>query len=217
MKLDRKHVFNDLQPYVCILENCTTPNRVFNQRRDWEDHLRQESGAPFGQECPLCLVVLPSSQKWRSHVGREMQQLALFAVPKEMYGRDDDVEESSNESIQSEAESDGLRPRLGTFIICAECPLRLIPESILVHHIRTDHGVEPIFCEKCNYPFSREGDKISHLQREHPDRESDQISPTTTKTATELTKTTAPMDPPETMTGDQIQELGKLSVRFLSA
>jgi hypothetical protein len=106
---DRRHVFDDLQPYVCIFENCITPNRVFLNRRAWEDHLRQESGSQLDRNtCPLCLVSLPSLQKWRSHVGREMQQLALFAIPKEMYSRDeddsesDDINESENESVLSQ-------------------------------------------------------------------------------------------------------------------
>jgi hypothetical protein len=106
---NRRHVFDDLQPYVCILESCVTPNRVFTNRRAWEDHLRQEGGSFVGQNvCPLCHVDLPSPQKWRSHVGREMQQLALFAIPKEMYSRDEDddsEDESDNHNVQSDNDS----------------------------------------------------------------------------------------------------------------
>jgi hypothetical protein len=106
MAFQRRHVFNDLQPYVCILKDCKTPDRVFTSRRAWEDHLRQETGSPLSLNvCPLCLDSFQSPQKWRNHVGREMQQLALFAIPKELYGRDED-DDSIGESGDNNDESD---------------------------------------------------------------------------------------------------------------
>lgn len=104
-------MFNDLQPYICLLENCKTPDRLFARRRDWEDHLSQESDTLFDRNvCPLCFVVLPSARNWRSHVGREMQQMALFAIPKEIYGEgDEEDDEGENEGVAS-SESTSVRP-----------------------------------------------------------------------------------------------------------
>jgi len=35
---DRKHTFNDLQPYVCTFENCPEPDRMFSSRTEWFEH-----------------------------------------------------------------------------------------------------------------------------------------------------------------------------------
>ncbi|RDL40556.1 uncharacterized protein BP5553_00535 [Venustampulla echinocandica] len=34
----KKHVFRDLQPYVCTFETCAKASRMFDSRRDWFDH-----------------------------------------------------------------------------------------------------------------------------------------------------------------------------------
>jgi hypothetical protein len=34
----KKHIFRDLQPYVCTFESCLKPGRVFKSRHDWWDH-----------------------------------------------------------------------------------------------------------------------------------------------------------------------------------
>jgi len=36
--LHRRHVFKDLQPYVCTFAECTTPNKMFPTRREWFAH-----------------------------------------------------------------------------------------------------------------------------------------------------------------------------------
>jgi hypothetical protein len=112
-KTYRRHVYSDLQPYVCIIEHCKTPNRLFNHRREWEDHILQESGTLSGRDmCPLCHVILPSAKKWRNHVGREMQQLALFAIPKEMYDGGDGNAVESDSVVESEGRASPESERL---------------------------------------------------------------------------------------------------------
>ncbi|XPS78886.1 hypothetical protein M3J09_010885 [Ascochyta lentis] len=38
----QKHVYRDLQPYVCTFENCTSADRTYESRREWFSHELQE-------------------------------------------------------------------------------------------------------------------------------------------------------------------------------
>ncbi|KIL84909.1 hypothetical protein FAVG1_11779 [Fusarium avenaceum] len=37
----KKHVFSDLNPYICIEESCPAPNQNFQDHHDWVNHIRQ--------------------------------------------------------------------------------------------------------------------------------------------------------------------------------
>lgn len=80
-----QHVFRDLMPYVCLASNCTTPLRLYESRHQWSLHLfNVHAGTPWAPdspECPLChLNVEPSS--FEKHVGRHLEELALFILPR---------------------------------------------------------------------------------------------------------------------------------------
>ncbi|KAL7907213.1 hypothetical protein GGI35DRAFT_82902 [Trichoderma velutinum] len=38
----KKHVFRDLQPYICLIDNCSVPNQLYQRRKDWVAHMKQE-------------------------------------------------------------------------------------------------------------------------------------------------------------------------------
>ncbi|KAL7929602.1 hypothetical protein V8C35DRAFT_315253 [Trichoderma chlorosporum] len=38
----KKHVFRDLQPYVCLFDNCSVPSQLYQRRADWAAHMKQE-------------------------------------------------------------------------------------------------------------------------------------------------------------------------------
>lgn len=48
----RKHLFEDLRPYVCIWNNCESSEQDFQDRRDWIRHMTSQHwrnwGCPFG-------------------------------------------------------------------------------------------------------------------------------------------------------------------------
>ncbi|OQE23428.1 hypothetical protein PENFLA_c011G00274 [Penicillium flavigenum] len=99
-----RHVFNDLMPYLCIFPNCPTPHRLYESRRDWFSHLQSQhsiSESPgIHVDCPLCLSSVPSGKQLERHVGRHLEELALFALPRS--------EEDDDEApIYSDADSDG--------------------------------------------------------------------------------------------------------------
>ncbi|KAH8898152.1 hypothetical protein GQ53DRAFT_623351, partial [Thozetella sp. PMI_491] len=49
----RKHLAEDLHPYTCIAEDCTTPHALYCTRRDWEDHVKTDH-RPSRWGCPIC-------------------------------------------------------------------------------------------------------------------------------------------------------------------
>ena len=38
----RRHVMNDLEPYVCLSEECAEPYRLFRDRASWLSHMKKE-------------------------------------------------------------------------------------------------------------------------------------------------------------------------------
>lgn len=36
---NRKHVLQDLQPYICTYEDCATPHQLFSSRDEWLHHI----------------------------------------------------------------------------------------------------------------------------------------------------------------------------------
>lgn len=110
----RSHQLRDLQPYVCVYDNCLTGNRLYASSRDWEAHLAQHlsssTAAPLDDGCPLCKITLEKKILPR-HIASEMQKLSLFVVPPELFdGRSEVDEPSSVEDPQQHLEresSDG--------------------------------------------------------------------------------------------------------------
>lgn len=52
LTLHRHHVFRDLQPYICIVDTCVTPDHDYERRQDWMRHMWHEHWrewfCPFG-------------------------------------------------------------------------------------------------------------------------------------------------------------------------
>lgn len=92
-----RHVFNDLQPYVCMDVGCPTPTKLFTRRREWlhhestahtrEEHLGIEPGNhEQGGNCVLCSVFLANKKRSDQHLARHLQELASFVSPSERRG-----------------------------------------------------------------------------------------------------------------------------------
>ena len=96
-----KHVFQDLQPYICTVADCSTPHTLFSTRHEWVQHMREshprewtgdKNGATtavnelnqssFCATCPLCKSNSRSENHFVRHVARHLQELALFVVPQ---------------------------------------------------------------------------------------------------------------------------------------
>lgn len=65
--MDRKHVFRDLRPYVCLSEACVAADQDFQRRKDWSLHMSQEHWRQWA--CPFgCALDPPSPSNLRQHL-----------------------------------------------------------------------------------------------------------------------------------------------------
>ena len=97
-----RHVFQDLQPYICTVADCSTPHTLFSTRHEWVQHMREshprewtgeENGATtavnelnrssFCATCPLCKSNSRSENHFVRHLARHLQELALFVLPQD--------------------------------------------------------------------------------------------------------------------------------------
>jgi hypothetical protein len=111
-----RHVFRDIMPYICIFPDCSTPNRLYDSRREWYGHLASKhisSGPDIRHICPLCREESLSDNFLQRHLGRHLQELALFAIPKPDDDEEPDADKSEdafdpfqNSSVESEEYSD---------------------------------------------------------------------------------------------------------------
>jgi hypothetical protein len=100
-----RHVFKDIMPYVCIFTDCSIPNQLYDSRRDWYRHLANNHHGwvkdDAQAECPLCQEINLPAPKLERHLGRHLEELALFALPRTDADEDLDSNESSHHSSRA--------------------------------------------------------------------------------------------------------------------
>ncbi|KAJ6022017.1 zinc finger protein [Penicillium herquei] len=105
-----RHVFNDLLPYLCVFPNCPTPHRLYESRREWFSHLQNQhsisDGAAGNMSCPLCLSSVSSGKQLERHIGRHLEELALFALPRS----EEDDNEPPNSSDENSDDEELIEP-----------------------------------------------------------------------------------------------------------
>ena len=131
-----KHVFQDLQPYICTVAACSTPHTLFSTRHEWAQHLKEahprewtgyenrtgvvineSDKSSFCAICPLCRSNSRYERHFVRHLARHLQELALFVLPQddadsdrddvELDDADSDIEDKPSTSIFGERDSGG--------------------------------------------------------------------------------------------------------------
>jgi len=82
----RKHIFGDLEPYVCTFVNCSEALKTFKSRLDWSKHESSVHEAEFQKRlaagvCPLCLNAITPAKQLSRHIGRHLRELSLASLP----------------------------------------------------------------------------------------------------------------------------------------
>ena len=127
----QKHVFQDLQPYICTVVACSTPHTLFSTEYEWVQHLKEvhprewtgdeyraaaainePNESNFCAICPLCKSILVSEKDFVHHLARHLRELALFVLPQDKTDSDIDdgpgselLEKSNLESAVSSTSS----------------------------------------------------------------------------------------------------------------
>ena len=95
-----RHVFQDLQPYVCMKMDCTKPQKLYTTKHEWRHHLktrhretanRHATSSEASALCPLCQAQGDNEDHLASHIARHLQDLALFVLPRDDDNSDEDL------------------------------------------------------------------------------------------------------------------------------
>lgn len=116
-----RHVFLDLEPYVCLDLSCTTPQRLYATRHEWLQHLKtihssiRDTKTTDTDEvaCALCAMKFRDQVGLIKHSARHLQDLALFVLPPNLHDVEDESH-SERSSLNGELEVDSPNQRSST-------------------------------------------------------------------------------------------------------
>ena len=107
----RKHLFADLQPYVCPWDQCLGNTTTFRSRNTWVNHVGQEHTLVShwnGLACPLCLESVGDGLGAVSvHIARHLEDIALAAIPRNVDSDDGSNSEGDTSTSAESINSDG--------------------------------------------------------------------------------------------------------------
>ncbi|KAI4184946.1 MAG: hypothetical protein LQ348_004457 [Seirophora lacunosa] len=110
LKTWSRHVFYDLEPYVCIDMDCKTPNRLYTTRHEWLHHMKiaHQQHENEVHVCALCGDDQRDQASLGRHVARHLQELSLFILPRNDSDSDEatadaESDSSSNRSLSASA------------------------------------------------------------------------------------------------------------------
>lgn len=109
----RKHVFEDLKPYVCTIDGCEEPRTLYNHSAMWAEH---ESSHLVSNTagCPFCGANFQQrALTYFKHVSTHLQEVSLSVLP---HPGDEDDGFDSNDSNNEENNSLVLGPNLAESI-----------------------------------------------------------------------------------------------------
>ena len=105
-----RHIFRDLSPYTCVFSGCSIQRTPYDSRRDWYNHIQQRHLAGQDVEgsynCPLCAEGPLLNDSFERHVGRHLEELALFVLPRDIEKDEVIYDESDDVYRESESEVD---------------------------------------------------------------------------------------------------------------
>ena len=204
-----RHVYRDLEPYVCTAEVCSTANELYGGRHQWfkhetekhrskwtcnghcdkqfdaaEDlvtHFRSiyadtfpESQIPALVEmcktpwsstttssCPLCNIMTAQIEK---HVGRHLEELALFALPNAAEGSDESSEGSQWSTSKSSASS-----RRGTSTHWARTVMEKVLSVTLLKYSDTGSVLYDVNKSLLHIKLAKEQTKLTDFEFESGD------------------------------------------------
>ncbi|KAH6981282.1 hypothetical protein BKA56DRAFT_56182 [Ilyonectria sp. MPI-CAGE-AT-0026] len=93
-----KHVFDDLSPYVCTIENCDQSSMLFKSSYMWSKH--EASHQVLSGDCPFCTARMTErNSDYYRHVSRHLREISLAALPRTFATLDEDTDSSSTSAM----------------------------------------------------------------------------------------------------------------------
>jgi len=80
----RKHVLDDLKPYVCTIEDCKDTATLYNHSRMWAQHeASHPSSASRSSECSFCSAIYQNGgPAYYKHVSAHLREVSLSVLPR---------------------------------------------------------------------------------------------------------------------------------------
>ncbi|KAF9871367.1 hypothetical protein CkaCkLH20_11014 [Colletotrichum karsti] len=107
----KKHLFNDLKPWICHDVSCRYGTEPFESREDWIQHLALEhelAGQWHSIECPLCLDSTGHGKvRILKHLSSHFEEISLSSLPAGVES-DCDSESYSASTISKGSRSESL-------------------------------------------------------------------------------------------------------------
>lgn len=91
----KKHVFEDLQPYVCTIQECTKPKLRFQSSLEWANHETAHRNTRANASCPFCVCDKDLSRPadYFKHTAEHMREISLAVLPPNLEADEDDSDE----------------------------------------------------------------------------------------------------------------------------
>ncbi|KAK3374676.1 hypothetical protein B0H63DRAFT_255307 [Podospora didyma] len=104
----KKHVVSDLQPHVCLMENCKFNSNPLADKRLWVAHLELDHGFANSwndMTCPLCKQQTGSGKaSIVSHHARHLEEISLTIIPTNSESDNESDASSTVSLVNSEKE-----------------------------------------------------------------------------------------------------------------
>ena len=167
-----KHIFQDLQPYICIAPTCTTPDKLYPTRHEWLHHSYVAHPAMMTYDgtteesktyvaCLLCKETIEIGKQHDRHLARHLQELSLFVLPS--------VEQDSDVGGDGGAASSSDIENLSDAIIHARFRSLEGPPPVRIERQAAMEGIESLYAtrEKEENEEDEEGDKHEEGDKQH--------------------------------------------------
>ena len=134
----KRHLYQDLQPWMCLDASCSSGNLGFRDRNDWISHLAFEhklSPQWNSCRCPLCRDNIDSGQvSITTHLGRHLEEISLAALPS---GIDSEADSDNSAASNKDTSSEDSKSSEGDYHIQCICEF-------------SDDNDNIVLCQGCN-------------------------------------------------------------------
>ncbi|KAM5382815.1 hypothetical protein ACJZ2D_002206 [Fusarium nematophilum] len=153
----KKHLYSDLQPWLCLDVNCQAGHEPFATRADWLEHLEvdHELGPSWESlRCPLCVQETGQGKRHVSgHLVSHLEELSLAVLSRSMIS-DSEISSTASERTEKRNEDEPFS--------CRSCDRRFVNKTDLDIHERTHIGEKQYACPVCGQEFAEEKDSLMH-------------------------------------------------------
>lgn len=107
----KRHIYGDLEPWICLELDCVFDSETFRSRKDWMSHLSHRHGMDPNWrmiDCPLCRAEIgPGKLPITRHLSDHLEEISLSALPA-----DCEFDEESEQSDCDREDVKSINPRV---------------------------------------------------------------------------------------------------------